>query len=405
MLKRMFTPEMSKWYEGYFEKMKNIKIIKNKEVQSFTGTTKSPSTLKYAILEDGSRFEVDFVVIGIGAVLNTEIAEGQVKLAKKPVKGVYVDKYLQSSDPNIYAVGDIAAFPLQQGGHGRFEHVDNARRSAEVAVKNVLHGNTVEHDYFPFVYSRLFEYTKRPVICNFYGQRGDDTTSIVHFGDYITVQEVPQTFGAFYVDSNNKVIGGTLINGDKKSFAELRQIVQQQRELQELTAVAAQALFKSMVMPTPLSKPKAVEQEEARIKQEVKEEEAKIKALPPETSFFLAAAQAYQNLKTIPRKEGEVKKETTEEEAEVTEPKEEGETKKKFEVYEVGPASYAVVKPGRSVLNEEWTPYPLIKKMQISDNSYIFTFGIPQNRYVPYVHESGIQSSSHLPLGSWKING
>ena len=384
VLKRLFTPEMSKWYEGYFKKVKNIKIIKNKEVQSFTGTNRSPTTLKYAILEDGTRFEVDFVVIGIGAVLNTELADGQVKLARKPVKGIYVDQFLQSSDPNIYAIGDIAAFPLSEGGHGRFEHVDNARLTAKVAVKNIVHGNSEVHDYFPFVYSRLFEYTKHPVICHFYGNRGNDNASVVHFGDYTTIQEVPQAFGAFYVGEGNKVVGGILVNGNKQSFAELREIIMKKTVLSELTAVAAQALFKTMIMPTPMSKPKAVAQEEARIEKQRKEEEEKIKSLPPETSFFLAAAQAYQNLKPVPKKEEEKKAEAVEtgeeETEEKREPEPEGKTEKKFEVYDVGPASYAVVKPGRCVLDEEWTPYPLIKKMQISDNSYIFTFGIPQNR-------------------------
>lgn len=65
---------------------------------------------------------------------------------------------LQTSNPDVYAVGDVAAFPLTKYGiTTRQEHVANARGSASLAVSHILSPNdTPDYDYLPFFYSRIF---------------------------------------------------------------------------------------------------------------------------------------------------------------------------------------------------------------------------------------------------------
>lgn len=47
-----------------------------------------------------------------------------------------VDASFKTSDPNVYAVGDIATFPMKMyGDTRRVEHVDHARKSAMQAVQ------------------------------------------------------------------------------------------------------------------------------------------------------------------------------------------------------------------------------------------------------------------------------
>ena len=67
---------------------------------------------------------------------------------------------MKTSQPDVYAAGDIAAFPLKRSGGSltRMEHVSHARLSAAVAMAEMLKpGSTHEYDYLPYFYSRIFD--------------------------------------------------------------------------------------------------------------------------------------------------------------------------------------------------------------------------------------------------------
>jgi len=78
-----------------------------------------------------------------------------------------VNGKLQSSDPDVYVVGDLANYPLPRYDGQRFrqEHVQNARESAKHAVSAILKPEeTGDYDYLPVgtdirekPHSRLFE--------------------------------------------------------------------------------------------------------------------------------------------------------------------------------------------------------------------------------------------------------
>lgn len=63
---------------------------------------------------------------------------------------------MQTSNPDVYAIGDLAAFPLKKYNQvTRQEHVAHARSSAKHAVSHILSPEGVEeYDYLPFFYSR-----------------------------------------------------------------------------------------------------------------------------------------------------------------------------------------------------------------------------------------------------------
>ncbi|MGV8058012.1 MAG: FAD-dependent oxidoreductase [Smithellaceae bacterium] len=58
-----------------------------------------------AILENGEHLEVDMVVLGIGVIPETGLAN-EAGLATGSTGGILADEYLRTSDPNIYAIGD-----------------------------------------------------------------------------------------------------------------------------------------------------------------------------------------------------------------------------------------------------------------------------------------------------------
>jgi 3-phenylpropionate/trans-cinnamate dioxygenase ferredoxin reductase subunit len=87
-------------------------------------------------LSSGDVLECDHVVVGIGLVPNTELAE---RAGLTCGNGIHVDRHCRTSVPDIYAAGDVAAHdhPLF-GRRMRVEHHDNALKQGTVVAANIL---------------------------------------------------------------------------------------------------------------------------------------------------------------------------------------------------------------------------------------------------------------------------
>ncbi|HET6168286.1 MAG TPA: FAD-dependent oxidoreductase [Marmoricola sp.] len=80
--------------------------------------------------------EADAVVVGVGAVPNTEIATDS---GIDVDGGIVVDEFCRTSQERVFAAGDVARhFHPGVGGHVRVEHFDNASRQGSVAARNML---------------------------------------------------------------------------------------------------------------------------------------------------------------------------------------------------------------------------------------------------------------------------
>ena len=113
---------------------------------------KSGYTVK---LKNGKSITGDLVVAGIGAVPKVALAEA----ASLDIEnGVSVNAFLQTSDPDIYAVGDCCSFPhpLYERQRMRLEMWRCARDQAECVVQNLL-GETKEFSAVPWFWSDQFE--------------------------------------------------------------------------------------------------------------------------------------------------------------------------------------------------------------------------------------------------------
>ncbi|WEZ81991.1 FAD-dependent oxidoreductase [Rhizobium sp. 32-5/1] len=91
------------------------------------------------VLEDGRTINVDMIVVGIGALPNTELA---LEAGLKIDNGIAVDEYLRTSDPHIFAAGDCCSFPLAHydGRRVRLEAWRNAQDQGLLAATNLLGG-------------------------------------------------------------------------------------------------------------------------------------------------------------------------------------------------------------------------------------------------------------------------
>lgn len=105
-----------------------------------------------AELTDGSTLDVDFVVVGVGIRPATKLAEDA---GLELDNGIKTNEFVETSDPDIYAAGDCASFPLH-GAQMRLESVGNAIDQAEIAARNML-GEGVAYVPKPWFWSDQFD--------------------------------------------------------------------------------------------------------------------------------------------------------------------------------------------------------------------------------------------------------
>lgn len=109
-----------------------------------------------ATLDNGQTVDVDLVVMGVGIRLNTELAD-EAGLKLNEHGALLVDEYLRTSDPHIYAAGDIAAWPDPTFEERlRVEHWDVARRQGRQAGRNMA-GADEPYTALPYFFSDLFD--------------------------------------------------------------------------------------------------------------------------------------------------------------------------------------------------------------------------------------------------------
>jgi 3-phenylpropionate/trans-cinnamate dioxygenase ferredoxin reductase subunit len=122
--------------------------------ESVTELRGSGGRIAAAITSSGAELPADLVVAGIGAVPNTALA---VVAGLEVDNGVLVDAALRTSDPAIYAAGDVAnAFNPLLGRRIRVEHWANALNGGPAAARSML-GQEVSYDRVPYFYSDQYD--------------------------------------------------------------------------------------------------------------------------------------------------------------------------------------------------------------------------------------------------------
>ncbi|KAI4348994.1 hypothetical protein L6164_009653 [Bauhinia variegata] len=228
---RLFTAGIAAFYEGYYAN-KGVKIIKGTVAVGFTSD--SNGEVKEVKLKDGRVLEADIVVVGVGGRPLTSLFKGQVEEEKG---GIKTDAFFKTSVPDVYAVGDVATFPLKLYGElRRVEHVDHARKSAEQAVKAIKaseDGKTVEeYDYLPYFYSRSFDLSWQ-----FYGDNVGDT---VLFGDN-NPESPNHKFGSYWI-KDGKVVGAFLESGTPEENKAIAKVARVQPPAESLDQLAKEGL-------------------------------------------------------------------------------------------------------------------------------------------------------------------
>jgi 3-phenylpropionate/trans-cinnamate dioxygenase ferredoxin reductase subunit len=105
-------------------------------------------------LRDGSVVPADAILVGAGISPNTGLAEAAGLAVDN---GIVVDEHLRSSDPDVFAAGDVAsAFHPVLGKHIRVEHWANALNQPKSAARGML-GRPEPYTRLPYFYTDQFE--------------------------------------------------------------------------------------------------------------------------------------------------------------------------------------------------------------------------------------------------------
>ncbi len=106
------------------------------------------------ITSAGAELQADLLVAGIGAAPNDELA---ARAGLEVANGVLTDEALRTSDPDIFAAGDVAnSFNPLLGRRVRVEHWANALNGGPAAARSML-GQPVVYDPVPYFYSDQYD--------------------------------------------------------------------------------------------------------------------------------------------------------------------------------------------------------------------------------------------------------
>jgi 3-phenylpropionate/trans-cinnamate dioxygenase ferredoxin reductase subunit len=147
ILQRVAAPQTSDYFRK-LHKGNGVAILEGVGLERLTGE----DTVSGAVLSDGSKLSVDFVIVGIGIMPATSLAE---RAGLKIDNGIAVNESGQTSDPDIYAAGDCCSFPYR-GKRIRLESVPNAIDQAG-AVAEAMLGKPVQYLAKPWFWSDQYD--------------------------------------------------------------------------------------------------------------------------------------------------------------------------------------------------------------------------------------------------------
>ena len=200
ILQRVATPEMSAYYHQLHEG-RGVHIHTNTGVTGFVGGGKVQE-----VICGEQRFAADIVIVGIGIIPNTELAEAAGIHCDN---GIVVDDHCRTSAPDVYAAGDCTNHPNPLLDRRLLESVPNAMDQARVST-NMLGEENLCGD--TLVWSDQYELKLQMV-----GFSADGDTQVLR-GDMDANQ-----FAVFYL-KDGKVVAADAVNSPKE-FMLCKQLV------------------------------------------------------------------------------------------------------------------------------------------------------------------------------------
>ena len=149
VMSRVVSPEISDFYQ-IEHTGKGVKLRLSTSVEALRGKKR----VKRVEIAGGEEIRADFVIIAVGILPNTELAE---HAGLEVADGIVVDDRCLTSDKNIYAVGDCTSHPNDiYGRRLRLESVHNAIEQAKTAAENLC-GVEAHYSQVPWFWSDQYD--------------------------------------------------------------------------------------------------------------------------------------------------------------------------------------------------------------------------------------------------------
>jgi len=198
--KRLFSPPISSFFEAYYT-ARGVRIIKAAKVVELRGDR----AVSAVLLGDGVSIACEMVIAGIGVRPVTDVLAGSgIDVAD----GVIVNEYLETSQPDVYAAGDVANYQdLLFGKRRRVEHWDNAVSQGQYCA-GVLRGERTPFKHVPYFFSDVFDLS--------YEYWGDSSAAdeIIHRGDLST-----NSFSVWWLQQKRVVAAFAMNRPDEREVA------------------------------------------------------------------------------------------------------------------------------------------------------------------------------------------
>ncbi len=150
-LQAIVPRELGDYVTRLFED-KGARLIPNMRPERIVGGER----IEAVHLENGEVVSCDMAVMGVGIRLNTQLAR-DADLDLTDFSAIAVDEMLRTSDPHIWAAGDIAAWPDPHYERRlRVEHWDVARSHGLQAGRNMA-GASEPYTKAPYFFSDIFD--------------------------------------------------------------------------------------------------------------------------------------------------------------------------------------------------------------------------------------------------------
>jgi 3-phenylpropionate/trans-cinnamate dioxygenase ferredoxin reductase subunit len=150
LMQRALSPILSDFYRE-IHASHGVRISLGVELREIAGRAGNVSEV---VCRDGSAYPADLVLIGVGVLPNTELAnEAGLDVAN----GIVVDEQLRTANPDIYAIGDCADHPNPHaGGRIRLESVQNAVDHAKCVAAAIV-GRAQSYQAVPWFWTDQFD--------------------------------------------------------------------------------------------------------------------------------------------------------------------------------------------------------------------------------------------------------
>ncbi|WP_419709632.1 NAD(P)/FAD-dependent oxidoreductase [Pseudomonas sp. NFX224] len=189
LLARVASPELSKFF-GDYHRLNGVELLLDSAITELRGLP--GGNVQEVVLADGRVLPVNAVVVGIGAVPNSSIAQAAGILCDG---GIIVDEDCHTSVPDIFAIGDVTRRPMEfyEKSMMRLESVPSALEQARRVAFGLV-GKPLPAAGVPWFWSDQYDVKLQ-------------IGGLAHWGDRtITRQfEAPNQFAVFHLRADRLV--------------------------------------------------------------------------------------------------------------------------------------------------------------------------------------------------------